>query len=505
MREAFDKLVLDDCNRRARVQKKLILLELNEVPYRVIDSYCNRRPMSTLASMLQKSRQYTSVTDDQLALDPWISWSTLHRGVNDEVHGILHLGQVIDSTDAAFPPIWRLLRKRGLKVGVFGSLHSSNIPPDASEYSFYLPDYFDSGLAAYPVSLLPFQKLSLSMTRQSARNVSRSIPFRSALKFALNAPKLGLRMATVYGMAMQLVREAFNARLRIRRRVYQPLIMMDLFIKQLTEKKPEFASFYTNHVAAAMHRYWAASFPEDYGSDRLDDAWVSRYKDEIWFAMDKLDAMLRQLKRFVDRNPEYSLIAAGSMGQAAIPAKKTYDFLTITDTNRFMQALGAPPGGWQSRPAMVPCNCVVVADQYRAAVLKNIQTLSIGGQTIKRDQKPVGPLSFDERHHGDFQFFVQFDSFRGGDTATIAGKAHKLTDVGLGLMAHEDGVNCTAQHVPEGAVFVYPSAQHEKVSSVRKTVSTLDVAPSIMEFFGIEKPPYMRGTSSIDLERPVSG
>jgi len=71
-------------------------------PYRVIDSYCNRRPMSTLASMLQKSRQYTSVTDDQLALDPWISWSTLHRGVNDEVHGILHLGQVIDSTDAAF-------------------------------------------------------------------------------------------------------------------------------------------------------------------------------------------------------------------------------------------------------------------------------------------------------------------------------------------------------------------------------------------------------------------
>ena len=113
-------------------------------------------------------------------------------------------------------------------------------------------------------------------------------------------------------------------------------------------------------------------------------------------------------------------------------------------------------------------------------------------------------MSFDERQQGYFQFFVQFDSYQGPDTATISGKRYKLAELGLGLMAHEDGVNCTAQHVPEGAVFVYPSAPHEVLPSSRKTVSTVDVVPSIMQFLGLEKPSYMRGTSSIDLERPAS-
>jgi hypothetical protein len=452
--------------------------------------------------MLQRARQYTSISADQLALDPWISWPTLHRGVNDEVHSILHLGQVIDDADEAFPPIWRLLQKHGFNVGVFGSLHSSNIPEDASKYSFYLPDYFDSGLAAFPESLLPFQELNLFMTRQSARNVSRRIPVASAAKFMVNSPRLGLRLSTALDTAMHLVRELFDAGLRIRRRVYQPLIMMDLFVKQLNRRKPEFASFYTNHVAAAMHRYWGASFPEDYGSDRMDDAWIKRYKDEIWFSMDKLDSMLGQVKRFVDTNKEYSLIVAGSLGQAAIPAKMTYEFLTIVDMAKFMSALGAPVDGWKPRPAMGPCSCALVVDAYRASVLERIETLSIGGINIIRNQKPVGPMSFDERHRGDFQFFIQFDSYRGDDFATICGKSYKLADIGLGLMAHEDGVNCTAQHVPEGVVFVYPSARPPSV--VRETVSTLDVVPSIIQFFGLEKPAYMPGTPSIDLERAAS-
>ena len=106
--------------------RKVILFELNEVPYPVIDEYCRRKPGSFLAKALPRCAQYVTVAADQLQLDPWITWATLHRGVADVDHGVLHLGQDLDRTDAAFPPLWTIARDGGRSVGVFGSLHSSH-------------------------------------------------------------------------------------------------------------------------------------------------------------------------------------------------------------------------------------------------------------------------------------------------------------------------------------------------------------------------------------------
>ena len=66
-----------------------------------------------------------------------------------------------------------------------------------------------------------------------------------------------------------------------------------------------------------------------------------------------------------------------------------------------------------------------------------------------------------------------------------------------GMMAHEDGVNCTAQHVPVGSLLLYGKQAGGSSGSRRTGVSTLDVAPSILQFFGFERPAYMRGLPSI--------
>jgi predicted component of type VI protein secretion system len=38
----------------------------------------------------------------------------------------------------------------------------------------------------------------------------------------------------------------------------------DIFMNQLERTKPGFTTFFTNQVASSMHRFWAASFPEEY-------------------------------------------------------------------------------------------------------------------------------------------------------------------------------------------------------------------------------------------------
>lgn len=477
--------------------KNLIILELNEVPYRVLDHYVGLRPQSNLAKIFPKSTQYLTSTEDTLTLDPWTSWPTLHRGVPDTMHGILHLGQVLKNQDDSFPPIWKILKKSGINVGVFGSLHTSTVPDDFTDYSFYVPDYFANDLHASPKSLLPFQELNLRMTRDSARNVSRKLPIGQALKFLATAPMLGVTAKTAATIGKQLVGEVSNKNLKVRRRNLQAVLSTDLFMKQLRTTKPQFATFYTNHVAAAMHRYWAATFPKDYATGTLEADWVEKYGMEIVAAMDTFDNMLGQVLSFTNKNPDYSLAICSSMGQGAVPAEHTDDFLTIADVPKFMKALGVDDSKWEMKPAMVPCQCVVVANDVKDRFIEKLKSLSIDGNSMQVSRSPVAPMSFDEGDLGFFQLFIQFDSYAGGKMAYLNGQPIDFATLGLGTMAHEDGVNCTARHVPEGSLIVYSPGKNNSETEFRKKISTTDFVPSVLSHFNLTVPAYLPGTSSI--------
>ena len=70
----------------------------------------------------------------------------------------------------------------------------------------------------------------------------------------------------------------------------------------LDQKKPDFTTFYTNHVAACLHRYWAAAFPTQYEVNHFSDDWISRSDGEILFDVDHADAMLAELGNFCKRD-----------------------------------------------------------------------------------------------------------------------------------------------------------------------------------------------------------
>ena len=59
---------------------KLIVLELNEVPDRVIDAYVAERPDSHWARVLARSARFVAATPDTIQLHPKLSWQTFHRG-----------------------------------------------------------------------------------------------------------------------------------------------------------------------------------------------------------------------------------------------------------------------------------------------------------------------------------------------------------------------------------------------------------------------------------------
>jgi hypothetical protein len=466
--------------------RKIILLEANEVPFRILDDYVRRRPGSAVAGMLSRGSQRISRTADE-ALSPWVTWPTLHRGVADDRHGLRHFGQDLRQVDADYPPVWRILRDQGIRTGVFGSLHSHPMPDDPGRYEFYVPDTFAASSATHPRHVEDFQDFNLTMARQSTRNVSKSIALWKGVRLCLASARLGVRAETYMGLARQVGSEVLARWKSTRRRSYQSVLAFDVFMRLLDTKEPRFCTFFTNHIASAMHRYWAALYPQDFKTLDYDASWVARYQGEIGFAMDCFDRMVARLLDFVSRRPEYLLVVASSMGQAAAYGNVIKTQLYLTSPERFMRAAGVPPAEWSLRPSMAPTISVYVSRTWQDAFRRALDSLVVEGK----------PMTYDAKEGGFFSLtFGQPNLSGDGLNVRLAGASRPLEELGLENVRIEDEAGSTGYHVPEGSLLVYDPRRPVKAGA-REVVDTRGVAPAILKALGAAVPGYM--SASFDL------
>jgi hypothetical protein len=460
---------------------KIIFFELNEVPYKIIHHFCRLYPESSLAKVLANGRKYETYSEDQGHLSPWVTWPTVHRGVTNGKHFISDFGQDLNDQEKQYPAIWNILAQNGIKTGLFGSLHTYPLPDNAEKFSFYVPDTFAAGSECFPKKLETFQKFNLSMARESGRVVSTKIPTREAIQFLMKLPDLGFRFKTAADIAAQIVDERINKWKVIRRRTYQSVIGFEIFYKQLFTRKPDFATFFTNHVASSQHRYWAAAFPEDYDNLKLGREWVETYNGEIIYTMKKADEMIGRLVKFIEKNPDYSLWILSSMGQQAVEAKEIYTDLFVTNGKKFMDHFQLGPGGYELRPSMVPQFNVQVHVDKRKEFEEKLTTLRINEMGITCRQKGEGFYSLD----------IGFPNL---DEASIRielmGKIIPLAHSGMENVKIQDRCGATAYHIPQGSLIIYCPARGLNGKEVT-TISTTDIAPAILRNFNVTVPPYM--------------
>jgi hypothetical protein len=296
------------------------------------------------------------------------------------------------------------------------------------------------------------------------------------------APGLGFRLRTLADVGTQLVGERLQTWRKIRRRTYQAVLAFDVFMKQLTTTQPDFVSFFTNHVASSLHRYWAAAFPGDYERFGFDAQWVRTFGREIQFTMQKFDNMFARLLRFVDAHPEYNLWIATSMGQAATSALPIETTLFVTDVPRFMARLGVAPGGWRRSPAMVPQFNVTVDDPLQAEKFRRAITgLLIDGHPLRVRETAGNFFSIDLGHP---------DLHRSPPPVVCEGRQASFAELGLEPLPIDDATSATAYHVPQGSLLIYDPLRRAG-SRGRSQVSTLEIAPTLLKNFAVPVPSYM--------------
>ncbi len=463
--------------------RRFILFELNEVPVRVARHYADAHPGSAFAKILRQGAEWETFTPDEGHLSPWITWPTLHRGVPSTDHHIVALGQDVGEVDGLYPPVWALLTGAGRRVGLFGSLHSYPLPPNADCYEFYVPDTFAAGPETVPTELSAFQEFNLRMVDRSGRNVSAGVPAREALAFLRGAVRSGLRAGTVAKVARQVATERILRHRVGRRRTVQSLLAFDLFVAQLKEKRPDAAFFFTNHVASSMHRYWPATFTGDYRLTKWSNAWLRRYSSEIDYTMGEADRMLAELIDFADAHKDYVVLVTGSMGQAAVdsPEKQTKTEVLVRDMAKFMKQLDA--SNWRRRRTMEPTYTVAFdreTDVQR--FLAACGTTKIAGEPLKHRRVDSKSVEFVLGHSN-----VPDDQL----TVTIGNRPADPADAGVANVAIDDEVGSAAYHTREGMLLVYDPREIGSERHSREPVSPTRVAPTLLALQGTSPPAYM--------------
>ncbi|MFK7826592.1 MAG: hypothetical protein AB8G05_20800 [Oligoflexales bacterium] len=244
------------------IPRPILVLEINEVPWKVLDLYLNNKDYPNISKFFESEETYTTISNDDRELSPWITWPSFHRGLNNCDHGIRFLGQ--DPISFKGVPIWEEYTKKNFSIGICGSLQSWP-PIDPGKNGFYLPDTFALDSRCYPSHLEPIQKFNLDQVKKNGRVVNKkSFKISDGLRLSKDLIKAGISVHTIKELVKQLSFEHFYPYRKSYRPIFQGVLFWDIFCKCFnSHNPPSFSTYFTNHIAGLMHRYWHHIFWQD--------------------------------------------------------------------------------------------------------------------------------------------------------------------------------------------------------------------------------------------------
>ncbi|MBD2353374.1 hypothetical protein H6G41_01840 [Tolypothrix sp. FACHB-123] len=462
--------------------QKVIVVEANEIPLKLFKYYQSIKLNSSISYLLENSLVLETLAQDvdESFLYPSQTWASCNTGSPYALHKIHWYN---DPKPQEFPLYWKVLAENAFKVGLVNTLHSSPASSYAENdsYKFVIPDSFAVDAFTKPSYYQTFQQLNLKATSQNSRVSTLKAPLQELLATILNLPRYGIGLKTIFDavslVSKILLKQVNKERLR---NLQFPLIA-DMFMHQLQKHKPDLAILFTNHVAANMHRYWYALFPNDYPLKAYEQEWVNKYSNEIIESLDILDYYLHQLIEFT-QNTNSILVIVSSMGQHAnitlpegVQKLSSHDF-RLEDARKLVDKLTTSSFQYKVEAGMVPQYSLEFSSSQDAEkCFSEIQDCSKFLENIN--------LKVDLNRN-----IITLTTYLEHNATLYGVKGQHFTYSQLGFVKFNIEDHHSGCHYPKGSLIIFNS----KTSSANSTtINYLEYAPAILNYFGVQRPEYM--------------
>lgn len=303
---------------------KLILIELNEINFDVVQRYLDQGllELPAMRSLLAGKSIRTSSEQQYERLEPWIQWVSVHTGKSFNEHGIFRLG---DMAQSSHPQMFEELEEKGRRIGAVSPM---NAPNRLRQPGYFIPD---------PWTKTPTdgswwsRKLASAISQAVNDNSQAKLDLRSALYLLLGL----LRYARPVNYLEYIRLAAASRRQPWKKALFLDLFLHDLHLRLLHARGPDLSVLFLNAGAHIQHHYFFNAKPlRSAVAMRNPDWYVGSEEDPVADMLRIYDRIIGDYQRLTGRE----LIVATGLSQAPYDRVKFYYRLKNHDV--FLRALG---------------------------------------------------------------------------------------------------------------------------------------------------------------------
>jgi len=460
-----------------RSKQSVILLEFNELVPTLIHRFIGQGKLPNFQRLYSESQVFTTDAQEPPPyLNPWIQWITIHSGLPYSEHKIFHLGEGHKLQKKC---IWDLVSDAGMKSWICGAM---NVRFDKPMNGWMLPDPWTVGATPYPEALTPYFKF-VQTNVQEHSNDRVPLKRKDYVDFLLFMLKNGLSIQTIAAIVKQLVSERFD-KTHWKRAAILDKLQFDLFRSYYLRERPSLSAFFLNSTAHFQHMHWREMEPEHFKVKPSDED-HARYRDAILFGYEEMDRLLGRFYRLCDQNT--TLIFATAFSQQACATYEDQGGKSVYrphDMEAFARAAGVTAPVTVSAVMSEQFHVFFRTEAEAGAAYERLKTLSVNG-------KPA--LKLERNGTALFTGCGITEALPRNATITIGadGRTLPFFDAFYRLEGLKSGM-----HHPDGMLWIrHPQSGH---GLHPQKVLLTDIAPTVLQILGVEKPGYMRGRPLID-------
>jgi hypothetical protein len=444
-------------------QQKLTLIEFNELSPILLMRFMRSGDLPAFKAFYDSSIIYTTDAGETGPhLEPWVQWPTVHSGLPLAEHEVFKLGD--GRRRLRHHLVGDLLSDAGIPVGIFASM---NLNYEALQ-GYVVPDPWDIQGRAYPSDIQPYYRAVSLAIQESSR--SESLTPKDLAGLTLFLLGHGLTWRTAVRLATHLLREQCNRGTKWRRASLLDEIQYDV-ARFLNERhQVRFATFFSNSTAHYQHYYWRNMEPELFDVPPSPDDNKS-HREAIRYGYRSMD---RLLARLMTDEPNALLVLCTGLSQQpwTDTTKQRFRPRNFQDLLKFAR-INVSEGA--VKPVMAEEFQVEFHDEAAAiAAESDLLDLTANGSSVlevSRDSKrihagcrlerpvPTVVRRFDGMSRPFDSLFYRIHTMRSG------------------------------RHHPDGALW-FRTKTHRVVD---ERVSLIQIAPTILAYFGVAIPEFMKG------------